>query len=262
MPRPLTKHEDGTGWEDVGCTAVATERKKAAQTLPLNSKRLTASLLRQLAGGQGIPTSASQGDLRPMVEAKLTEDGRDPLHTQVVLTGGTHISLQDESGVFHEVELEPPEVENPLSSDSEEKSESETVLELRSEIAQLKMELEEQKAKTRDMWRLNCEQLSELDCSLTEKDEEITRLRNEVSRLQGSSHSDASETASQASAESGGVPHSSRTRRGEAPPVDSFTGEDPECRLDDWLPTLRRAAGWNSWTEGDMLIQLAGHLKG
>ena len=54
----------------------------------------------------------------------------------------------------------------------------------------------------------------------------------------------------------------SRVRRGKAPPVDPFTGEDPESRLDDWIPTLRRTADWNGWTEGDLLIQLAGHLKG
>ena len=65
-----------------------------------------------------------------------------------------------------------------------------------------------------------------------------------------------------ASIESGGTPVSSRMRRGKAPPVDPFTGEDPECRLDDWLLTLRTAADWNGWTEGDSLIQLAGHLKG
>ena len=38
-------------------------------------------------------------------------------------------------------------------------------------------------------------------------------------------------------------------------------GEDPECRLDDWYPTLKRAANWNAWTEDDLLLQLAGHLK-
>ena len=54
----------------------------------------------------------------------------------------------------------------------------------------------------------------------------------------------------------------SRVRRGKAPPIDPFTGEDPEFLLDDWIPTLRRAADWNGWTEGNLLIQLAGHLKG
>ena len=35
-------------------------------------------------------------------------------------------------------------------------------------------------------------------------------------------------------------------RRGKAPPIDidTFTGDDPEIRQDDWLPTLDRAAMW------------------
>ena len=43
--------------------------------------------------------------------------------------------------------------------------------------------------------------------------------------------------------------------------MDPFTGEDPVCRLDDGLLTLKRAAEWIGWTEGDSLLQLAGHLK-
>ena len=51
-------------------------------------------------------------------------------------------------------------------------------------------------------------------------------------------------------------------RRGKAPPVDSFTGEDPEIRLEDWLPALQRASEWNGWSNADQLLQLAGHLRG
>ena len=79
------------------------------RVLPLNSRRLTAGLLRQLAGGLGVPASASQGDLLTLIEGKLEEASHDPLHTQVVLReveGGTHISLQDETGVFEEID--PP----------------------------------------------------------------------------------------------------------------------------------------------------------
>ena len=46
------------------------------------------------------------------------------------------------------------------------------------------------------------------------------------------------------------------SRQGKAPPVDPFRGNDPEIRLDDWLPTLERAAVWNSWSDEDCLIQL------
>ena len=53
-----------------------------------------------------------------------------------------------------------------------------------------------------------------------------------------------------------------RTRRGKAPPVDSFTEEELDIRFDDWLPSLERAATWNSWTEEERLLQIAGHLHG
>ena len=44
--------------------------------------------------------------------------------------------------------------------------------------------------------------------------------------------------------------------------MDSFTGENPEIRLDDWLPALDRASLWNQWTDEEYLIQFAGHLHG
>ena len=53
------------------------------------------------------------------------------------------------------------------------------------------------------------------------------------------------------------IPH-----RGKAPPVDSFTGENQEFRIDDWLPALERASTWNGWIEEEHLMQLAGHLRG
>jgi len=51
-------------------------------------------------------------------------------------------------------------------------------------------------------------------------------------------------------------------RRGKAPPVDPFTGDDPEIRFDDWLPALTRASYWNDWSLEENLLQLAGHLRG
>ena len=44
--------------------------------------------------------------------------------------------------------------------------------------------------------------------------------------------------------------------------MDSFTGKDPEIRLEDWLPALQRASEWNGWSNADQLLQLAGHLRG
>ena len=93
---PLTD-DAGAGDSDL-----AARRGPAVQTLPLNSRRLTAALLKQLAGGLGVPTTAPQGDLLTMIESKLTEEDRDPLRTQLLLrdvAGGVPISLRDESGV-------------------------------------------------------------------------------------------------------------------------------------------------------------------
>ena len=51
-------------------------------------------------------------------------------------------------------------------------------------------------------------------------------------------------------------------RRGKAPPVEPFTGEKQDELLDDWLPTLKRAGVWNAWSNEELLMQLAGHLRG
>ena len=57
-------------------------------------------------------------------------------------------------------------------------------------------------------------------------------------------------------------PREPRLRRGKAPPVDPFMGEDLEVRLDEWLPSLERTCVWNEWSEEELLLQLAGHLRG
>lgn len=33
-------------------------------------------------------------------------------------------------------------------------------------------------------------------------------------------------------------------------------------RFEDWLPSLDRARSWNQWTEEELLLQFAGHLRG
>ena len=50
-------------------------------------------------------------------------------------------------------------------------------------------------------------------------------------------------------------------RIGKAPPVDPYTGKDPEVWWEHWLPTFERAASWNNWTDEEKVIQLAGHLR-
>ena len=56
--------------------------------------------------------------------------------------------------------------------------------------------------------------------------------------------------------------HPDRMRRGNAPPIPFFSGEDPAVNVDDWLPSLERASTWNGWSMTEKVMQLPGYLKG
>ena len=141
----------------------------------------------------------------------------------------------------------------------------------------------------REIWRLNCEQLAGYDAEFTSKDAEIALLKAKLRRLE--SDCDDPEPDADAGAkdrlsprgdhvESPSVHFTSHVlptttspgpqpvvthcplRRGKAPPVDAFTGENAEIRFEDWLPTLERAASWNGWSGDEQLMQLAGYLRG
>lgn len=112
-------------------------------------------------------------------------------------------------------------------------------------------------AKAKDLWRVNCIQVAEFDDTLAEKEEEIARLREQLSHA---GHVGAASATKRSelwtgpetsgvivSSEDGEQPPptvlpSTLRRRGKAPPVVLFSGEDPELRLIDWLPSLQRAA--------------------
>ena len=64
------------------------------EVLPLNSRRLTITMLKQLAGALGLPRSASADELRQLISGQLEE----PMQVQVVLQKtetGVHITLRD-----------------------------------------------------------------------------------------------------------------------------------------------------------------------
>jgi predicted RNase H-like nuclease (RuvC/YqgF family) len=103
------------------------------------------------------------------------------------------MSLQDETGVFEEID--PPEPEYLSSSEPDDEEEGAEVAALRAEIEQLQSKLTEQKDKMRDLWRLNCEQLAESDNSLAEKEDENARLKEEIACLRRSSPSAHSGTS-------------------------------------------------------------------
>ena len=126
----------------------------------------------------------------------------------------------------------------------------------------LKKSLKQQTAKTKHFWTQKCEQLLAHEAMIEEKDAEIAALKV----LTSTSHatdvvpdpiSEVTETSvlSEESTVSLG-------RQGKAPPVDAYTGSDPELQFDDWLPTLERAAKWNNWSDEEKVMQLAGHLRG
>ncbi len=143
------------------------------------------------------------------------------------------------------------------------------VTRLRAEADDLRDQLEEQKSKVKNVWRVNCEQISMYCCN---KDDEICVLRARVVELEapGATVHSVSvrvhDTLSARTTREETSPSSSIVRpilhprgelerptpkvvgrRGKAPPVDSFSSENPEDRFEDWLPTLERAAQWNGW---------------
>ena len=132
-------------------------------------------------------------------------------------------------------------------------------------MTELRQKLEREKAKSKNLWELNCAQF---DSTLMEKDEEIARLEG---RLAGHDHarsrsppfigrSGSSESGEEV--ESPSLAHQVTPRRSKVPPVVMFSGKDPELHLSDWFPSLKRAAQWNGWDSKELLIQLAGYLKG
>ena len=154
-------------------------------------------------------------------------------------------------------------------------------------VEKLQRELRKEKDKVKSMWRVNCEQLACYDDELAAKDEEIAELKRRIAAMapdpatrgMGSVATDpavhdppstmpttdplppvrppASVTPSSSSSSA-----TQPRRWGKAPPVDMFTGDNLELRLEDWLPTLERASTWNNWTPEELLIQFAGHLRG
>ena len=133
------------------------------------------------------------------------------------------------------------------------------------EVAKLKEDLKAEKEKYKAMWRMTCEQSREQEKLIAAQKEEIERLKLEGRLSHSPTPSETSLPAVVNPLPEVSLPSRTRVpapRRGKAPPIDPYSGEDPEVRIDDWLPALKRAAAWNDWSEDETLIQLAGHLRG
>ena len=113
---------------------------------------------------------------------------------------------------------------------------------LHTEVQRLRVAVESSKARTKEIWKLSCEQIAELDKVLAARDAEILQLKSQLAAKRDTSGAPPSGTSSISETVSVPAVTGSATtredRRGRAPPIDLFSGEDPEVRLDDWLPSL------------------------
>ena len=82
--------------------------------------------------------------------------------------------------------------------------------------------------RAQELWRTHCQQLSEYDAIISVKDAELDRLRARTEAEELDSHPPSSSDVVAHTTPIGSEPrpHVAPARRGKAPPVDSFRGED------------------------------------
>ena len=110
---------------------------------------------------------------------------------------------------------------------------------LNEEVKKVSDKLKREAERMSEMWRMNCAQVAGFDEAITAKDSEIARLKARISELEArrpTSPAFLPASSPVRSVEPTHPPHSSHasvpTRRGKAPPVNEFSGDDPECLLD------------------------------
>ena len=111
---------------------------------------------------------------------------------------------------------------------------------LHDHVSTLENKLEEEKVCFCDLWRTNCWCLAEYDALISAKYTKTEELKSQLLARSGSASPLAPDEALHLPS-GGGTPHreeptrpvAPHTRRGKATPVDPFTGEDVEVRLDD-----------------------------
>ena len=113
------------------------------------------------------------------------------------------------------------------------------------EIEKLKCDLKAAKDKAKQMWTLSCSQSREQEEQIAALEAEVALLKASKSRETSGAGSPSVSGRSSPVSPTPEIVHVRPTRRGKAPPVDSFTGEDPAVKLEDWLPVLKRASLWN-----------------
>ena len=139
---------------------------------------------------------------------------------------------------------------------------------LKVEVSALGHKLHNEKARFCESCRTNCQCLAEYDEVIAARDAKIEELKRQLHSLSVRSEphppvtheTDYHEIRLVEELHTRGEPVP-RAHQGKTPPVDPFTGEDPEMHIDEWLPSLEWAHVWNDWTEEELLMQLAGHIR-
>lgn len=126
-------------------------------------------------------------------------------------------------------------------------------------VCKLREDLNGEKERVKQLWRISCKQVMFHDDLIVEKDVEIVRLKQKRSSEGSSIGPSISEPTlvdpSHVEIICQSVLSTCKSfTRGENPTTESFTGENLETAVDDWLPSLKRAA--------TVPLQLAGRLLG
>ena len=160
--------------------------------------------------------------------------------------------------------VEELEVELLLANNQMEDMRKE-VSEIREQLEKEREQVANEKVRYNKLWKNYCERLSRDDELIALKQEEVDslwrRLADSEARSPDPDPPGWAETRPVGGATKlclppppSGVP----SRRGKAPPIDTFGGNSS---FEDWLPSLQRSAMWNAWSKGETLLQLAGHLR-
>lgn len=165
---------------------------------------------------------------------------------QVVLgtTPRDSFSLRNADGTFLTVgtEEDAPVGGTPEQSGPELEGSGDELKTLRAELEAVKAEKEElcqqveqEKKRFRELWKTNCQCLAEYDELIAQQQAEIKRLKELLPTAGTRPDSPVSDVSSHSPNGDYDGPRvgSRRPRRGKAPPVDPFTGENPELQRDD-----------------------------
>jgi len=134
-----------TGVVDNTRGAGSGRHQRTRMYVALNSARLTAGQLCSLRTELGVPTSGLVGDLRLMIEGKITDLGRDPRNVQVALSRDADdrsFTLSDHEGIFLTVNPEEHNDSGGSTHEHESSPEPENELEIvRTERDELRAEV-------------------------------------------------------------------------------------------------------------------------